>query len=65
MDKEQLLINKLREKLQLSKSIICDKALLNKTKGTFLRARIELYVELQELKNKIKSIFTKGNEHDK
>lgn len=53
--KEFRLLERLRQELNLSKDLVTDKDLLKATKGTLLRARIELGIELSEFHQALKA----------
>jgi len=55
--KETELVNHLRETLKLSKEDANDEEILTITKGTFLRALIELRIAWQKFKKEINNAF--------
>lgn len=54
MNNQTKLIEALRKELNLPASLCSDKEILKGTKGTFLRARIELYLAIEDLKEQLK-----------
>ena len=59
MNKRKTLIAKLRTHFQLPEDLCNDKKLLDATRGTFGRARVELSIEISDF---IKSLLGVGND---